>query len=438
MKFRIALPLILCSAVASAQSTDPNATSIPQSSQYLDSVIAVVNDGVVLQSELDDQTAVILQRLREQEGIELPPRDVLNQQILERLIVDRIQLQRAERMGIRISDEMLNQALTNVAGQAGQTINELPALLAEQGIDYNRYRRDMREQMALQQLRQIDVVGRIQVSPREIQQCLDRQIGQVNVNAEYNLSHILISVPQSATAAQFAEAEEEANDIYKQLQEGANFASLAVSFSDAGTAFDGGSLGWQRGNQIPTLFSSVAATLSPGEIAEPIKTASGFHIVKLNDTRGAVLNSTINQTRVRHILVTTNEIIDDATAMQRLGEARKTIVEGGDFDEQARLISDDPGSATEGGSMGWTEPGTFVPEFEQVVEAMEIGEVSEPFKSRYGWHILEVEERRVYNNTEEMREQNCALSLRNAKLDEETALWLRRLRDEAFVDMRTG
>lgn len=437
MKNLRALPLIFLSAAALAQDADPTSMVIPQSSEYLDSVIAVVNDGVVLQSELDDQTTLIVQRLAEQ-GVELPPREVLNEQILERLIVDRIQLQRAERMGIRISDEMLNQGLSSIAAQAGQTINELPAMLAAQGVDYNRYRSDMREQMTLQQLRQIDVIGRIQVSPREIQQCLERQIGQVNVNAEYNLSHILISVPESATASQFAEAEEEATDIYKQLQDGADFAQMAVSYSDAGTAFDGGSLGWQRGNQIPTLFSNVAATLSAGEVAKPMKTASGFHIVKLNDTRGAVLNSTVNQTMVRHILVTTNEIIDDATAQQRLREARDTIEAGGDFAEQARLISDDPGSATEGGAMGWTEPGTFVPEFEQVVDNTEIGAISEPFRSRYGWHILQVEDRRVYNNTEEMREQNCALSIRNAKLDEETALWLRRLRDEAFVDHRTG
>lgn len=410
--------------------------SVPQDSLFLDGVIAVVNEGVVLQSELDTQTTLIVGRLQ-QNNVELPPRDILNDQILERLILDRIQLQRADRMGIRVSDEMLNNALTRVAQQGGATINDLPSLLEEQGIDYGEYRADMRQQIVLQQLRQIDVIGRIAVSPREVQQCLDRQIGRVNENAEYNLSHILISVPQSATAAQFSKAEDEANEVYQKLLDGVGFAEMAVSFSDAQTALEGGALGWQRGNQIPTLFSTVAATMSPGDVAEPIKTASGYHIVRLNDTRGAVLKSEVNQTRVRHILVTTNEVIDDQTAEQRLRDARQAIIDGAEFDEQARLISDDPGSATEGGSMGWTEPGTFVPEFEEVADAMSIGEISEPFKSRFGWHILEVQERRVYDNTEEMRQNNCALSLRNAKVDEETELWLRRLRDEAFVDKRS-
>ncbi len=427
---------LVTSSIAQAQQSAADSTNVPQASQYLDSVVAIVNDGVVLQSELDSQTEIILQRLREQE-IGIPPRDVLNEQILERLIVDRIQLQRAERMGIRISDEMLNTALTNIAAQTGQTINDLPGLLAQQGVDYADYRSEMRQQLTLQQLRQIDVIGRIAVSPREIRQCLERQMGQVNVNAEYNLSHILVSVPQSATASQFAEAETRATEIYSQLQDGADFAELAVSFSDAGTALEGGSLGWQRGNQIPTLFSSVAATMDAGEVSEPIKSASGFHIVRLNDTRGANIKSEVNQTKVRHILITTNEIIDDATAQQRLSSARQTVLDGGDFAEQARLLSDDPGSATEGGAMGWTEPGTFVPEFEQVADNTAIGDISEPFRSRYGWHILQVQERRVYDNTEEMRERNCGLSIRNAKLDEETALWLRRLRDEAFVDKRS-
>ena len=263
-----------------------------------------------------------------------------------------------------------------------------------------------------------------------------KQVGQVNINAEYNLSHILISVPPSATAAQFAEAEAEALEVLAAVRDGANFSEMAVRHSDAQTALEGGALGWRRGNQIPTLFSEVVAMLDKESVSEPLRSPSGYHLVRLNDQRGAVLKSEVNQNRVRHILVTTNEVVDDKTAELKLAQARERILAGEEFGELAREMSDDPGSATEGGDMGWTEPGTFVPEFEAVVERSEIGEMSEPFKTRFGWHMLEVLDRRVYDNTEEMRRRSCEVNLRNARLDEETELWLRRLRDDAFVDKR--
>ncbi len=404
-------------------------------SAFVDGIVAVVNEGVVLQSELDDEREAILARLTD---VELPPRDVLNQQILERLILTRLQLQRADRMGVQISDEMLNRGISAVAAENGITIDQLPAALAATGIDYTRYRDEMRQQMTLQQLRQIDVVSRIAVSEREIEQCLIQQEGRVNVNAEYDIAHILIGVPGSATNQQYAEAEAEANDIIEQLQGGKSFGELAVSFSDAQTALDGGALGWRRGDQVPTLFAGSLATMKPGDVSAPIRSPSGFHIVRLNDVRGLVGRSEVKQSKIRHILVSTNEIIDDQTARQRLEEAREDILNGEDFAELARLISDDPGSATEGGEMGWTNPGTFVPEFEQMADSLDIGAVSEPFRTRFGWHILQVQERRVYDNTEEMRERNCASAIRNSRVEEETEIWLRRLRDDAFVDIRIG
>ncbi len=419
-------------ATAAAQEEPDDSVA---SGAFLDGIVAVVNDGVVLQSELDAQKTMILQRLAA-DGRQRPPDDILTDQVLERLIVDRIQLQRSERMGIRIPDEMLNQALGRIASQQNMTINELPAVLAQDGIDYTEYRNEVREQIILQQLRQIEVVNRIQLSPREIEQCMEKQVGQVNVNAEYNLSHILISVPPSATAAQFAEAEAKARAVLSDLEEGAAFADLAVQYSDAQTALEGGSLGWRRGDQIPTLFSEVAATLGAGDVSEPLRSPSGYHLVRLNDQRGAVLKSEVEQSRVRHILVTTNEIVDDKTAELKLVQAVERIAAGEEFTELARELSDDPGSATNGGDMGWTEPGTFVPEFEQIANSSDLNVLSKPFKTRFGWHVLEVMERRIYDNTEEMRQQSCAVNLRNARLDEETELWLRRLRDDAFVDKK--
>lgn len=409
----------------------------PPSTDFIDGIVALVNDGVVLQSELDAQTEMIIERLNA-DGVELPPRDVLTEQILERLIHSQIQLQRADRMGVKISDEMLNAALSRIAAPNGITIDQLPEVLAAQGIDYTTYRREMREQLTLEQLRQIDVIGRIAVSPREVQQCLDRQTGNISPNAEYNISHILIGVPESATASGFAKAEEEAAEVIKLLDEGASFAETAVSRSDAQqTALEGGALGWRPGNQIPTQFLEVVGDLSPGEVSAPIRTPSGFHIVRLNDVRGTVTKSEVNQSKIRHILVTPNEIIDDQTAEQRLADARTRILAGESFEELARLLSDDPGSANSGGDMGWTDPGTFVPEFEKVATRLEIGEMSEPFKTRFGWHILQVEDRRVYDNTAEVKEKNCAVAIRNSRVEEETELWLRRLRDDAFVDKRS-
>lgn len=406
-----------------------------QDSERLDSIVAVVNEGVVLESELDNQTELVLSRLQEQ-NVQLPPPDVLRDQILERLIIDRIQLQRAERIGIRISDEMLNNALADVARRNNIAFADLPAALAAQGLDYRMYREEMRDQLALEQLRQVDVMSRINVSDREINRCLENLEANVGANSEFDISHILISVPANATADQFREAEVEARRLYDELQDGADFAKAAVSYSDAQNALEGGNLGWRKGTQLPTLFTGVVENLSPGEIAEPIRNASGFHIIRLNDARGAIARSEVDQSRIRHILIRPDEIVDDATARQQLAELRERILAGESFGDLAQLSSDDPGSAAEGGDLGWTSPGTFVPEFAEVADSLEIGEVSEPFRSRFGWHILEVTDRRVYDNTAEVRERNCVNSIRAGKLEEETQLWLRRMRDEAFVDKR--
>ena len=426
--------LALIAAPAVAQDSGDDADVSPRAA-YIDGIVAVVNEGVVLQSELNDQTDVIVARLRGQ-NVAMPPEDVLKDQILDQLILQRLQLQRAERFDIRISDEMLNTALSRVAANSGITINELPNALAAEGIDYGEYRKQVREQMMLEQLRQIDVINRISVSPREVEQCLARQIGSINVNAEYDLNHILIGVPEAATADQFNAAEQEARDVRQRIVDGAPFAELAVSHSDAQTALEGGALGWRRGDQIPTFFTEVVADMSAGDVSEPIRTSSGFHIVQLNDVRGIVGKSEVDQIHVRHILVETNEVIDDQTARQRLSDARREIVDGKPFEDVARLISDDPGSATSGGDLGWASAGTYVPVFEQVANSLDTGELSEPFKSPFGWHVLEVLDRRVYDNTEEVRERNCALSIRNSRVEDETEIWLRRLRDEAFVEKR--
>lgn len=411
------------------------ADELSTSGEFIDGIAAIVNEGVVLKSELREQMEAIVDRAQA-EGMQLPPQDILEEQVLERLIANRIQLQMADRYGVQISDQILNQAIAEVAQRNGVAFEDMPAIMAQQGLSYAAYRKEMREQMILEQLRRIDVLQRISVSPREIQQCLAAFQNDIVVNSEYDLSHILISLPQAATPDDIAAAAKQADEVYQLLQSGADFAQTAVRYSNSETALEGGRLGWRKGDQLPTIFADIVAPMENGAVSPPTRAASGFHIVKINDMRSANRKSEIEQAHVRHILVTPNEIIDDATARQKLEDAVKRIEAGEEFAEVAKLISDDPGSANVGGDMGWTSAGTFVPEFEEVVNAAEIGVLSEPFRSRFGWHVLEVTDRRVYDNTEDLKQSRCVQQIRNSKVAEETDLWVRRLRDDAYVDIR--
>ncbi len=427
--------IILYAIVAIAAAPAVVADELSDTGEFLDGVAAIVNEGVVLKSQLRQQMTEIIRRAGQQ-GLQLPPANVLQNQVLERLILNEIQLQRAARIGLQISDQALNDSIARIAAANNIAFEEMPRLLAEDGIEYAEFRRNLREEITLDQLRRIDVGQRISVSPREIQQCIADLEGNVSINSEYNLSHILISFPESATAREIAAAEAEARDIYARIQDGADFGEMAVRYSDAQTALEGGALGWMKGEQLPTLYTDVVVPMDAGDVSEPFRSASSFHIVKVNDLRSAIERSEVEQVKVRHILVTPNEIIDDDTAKQKLEDAIERIRSGEEFGELAKLMSDDPGSANSGGDMGWTSPGTFVPEFEQIVNDAEIGELSDPFRSRFGWHIVEVLDRRTYDNTEDLKESNCDLRIRNSKMEEETQQWMQRIRDEAFVDIR--
>jgi peptidyl-prolyl cis-trans isomerase SurA len=406
-----------------------------ESGKFLDGIAAIVNEGVVTRSELMRQIATIEQRARNSD-LQLPPADILQEQVLERLIVDEVQMQRAERVGIVISDQMLNGAIAQVAADSNIPFEKLPEVLQEDGIQYSDYRAELRKQLTMDQLRRIEVIGRIAVSQREIDQCLADLEDNVVVDSDYNLSHIFISIPDAATGAQISEAEQEAELVYQQIVDGADFSEMAVRYSDSDTALKGGTLGWRKGSELPTLFFDIMDTLEVGQVSRPVRNVSGFHLVKINELRSANQHSEVEQTDVRHILIIPNEIIDDATAKQRLEEAVERINAGEDFAELAKLMSDDPGSVNEGGDMGWSNPGTFVKEFEEVASKAEIGVVSAPFRTQFGWHILEVKGRRTYDNTEDIKAGSCVNRIRNSKLSNETELWVRRLRDEAYVDIR--
>jgi len=428
---------ILCAVVALATAPALVADELSEEGEFLDGVAAIVNEGIVLRSQFDKQLAMIRKRAADQ-GMQLPPEDVLHEQVLERLIVNEVQMQRAERIGLtqQISDQYINASIQRIADQNQVRFEDMPALLAEDGVSYAEFRESLREELTLNELKSIEVLRNIRVSEREIEQCILDLETNVVVNSDWQLSHILITIPESATADVVTALQQSADDIYARLQDGADFRELAARYSEGQTALEGGSLGWMNGQQIPSIFTDILQDMTAGEVTEPFRTSNSLHIVKVDDLRSAVERSEIKQANIRHILISPNEIIDDATAKQRLEDALEKIRDGEDFGEQAKLLSDDPGSANLGGDLGWAETDTFAPEFKATADAAEVGVISEPFRTQFGWHVLEVIERRIYDNTDEIKERNCVARIRTSKQEEETLLWLQRMRDEAFVDSR--
>jgi peptidyl-prolyl cis-trans isomerase SurA len=425
---------LLLFALAAPPFARAQTRELSSSGELLDGIVALVNDGVVLKSELQTETDRIVARLQQQ-GTQLPPPQILNRQVLDRLIIEQLQLQRAEKLGIQVSDETLNQALANIAQRNDVPISELPALLAREGVDYATYRRDLRQQVTIEQLRQRDVLQRINVSPKEVDAYLARQEGKASLRQEFLLSHILIAVPASATPEQIDAAQRQVDDLYQRVQAGEDFAKLAVAYSNGQQALEGGSLGWRKGSELPSLFAEVAPGLGKGQVAEPVRNSSGFHLIKLDDRRGgeAIME---DQTHARHILLTTNEVLDDSAAQEQLKAIRERILGGEDFAAVAKAVSEDPQSAVEGGDLGWAGPGNFVPIFEEQLNKLQPNEISPPFRTQFGWHIVQVLERRVYDATVDKQKQEAILAIRNSKLGDEVDIWTRRLRDEAFVEYR--
>jgi peptidyl-prolyl cis-trans isomerase SurA len=404
--------------------------------ELLDRVVAIVNEGVVLNSDLDAQIEAVSERLRQQK-LELPPQNVLRQQVLERLVLQEIQLQRANRAGVKVTDETLNLALQDVARRNALTLSQLPDALAQQGIDYASYRDDIRKEITLSMLRQRDVLQRISVTPREIDQFLEKQAKTPSERNEYNVSHILIAVGQEASPAQLDAAARRATDVYERARGGEDFARLAVAYSNSQTALDGGALGWRKGGELPTFLTDVIAKLKPGEVSEPLRTPTGYHIIRLNDVRGAAQKAVEDQVHVRHILMKTNELADDATVRTKLLALRERVLKGEEFTGVAQTSSEDPGSAPEGGDLGWSGPGTFAPEFEQALGALKDNEISEPFHTQFGWHIAQMLGHRRFDNTDDLKRRQALEAIRASKADEETELWLRRMRDEAYVEYKS-
>jgi len=427
--------LLIVIAAFAAHAAHAQTREASSSGELLDRVAATVNEGVVLMSELDEQMLIVVDRLRSQK-LDLPPQNVLRQQILDRLVLQELQMQRANRAGIKVSDETLNNALNDVAESNHIKLADLPNALSSQGIDYASYRDNIRKELAMQILRQRDVIQRINVSPREIDQFIDRQKKMPSEANEYNVSHILIAVPQAATPEQAEEAAKKADEVYQKATAGEDFGRLAVAYSNSQTALEGGSLGWRKGTELPTFLGEAIAGMKAGDVTKPMRTPSGYHLVKLNDIRG---NSQViqNQVHARHILIKTNELQDDATVQQKLVSIRDRILNKGEnFAAVASVVSEDPGSAADGGDLGWAGPGTYVPEFEKQLAQLQPDEISQPFRTQFGWHIIQLLGRRQFDVTNDQIRQRAFAALRESKADEETELWLRRLRDEAYVEYK--
>ncbi len=400
----------------------------------LDRIIAIVNDDIVLQSELNDREAIIKSRLSAQ-GRAFPDEQTLQSQVLDRLILDNIQLQIGKERGIRISDRELNASMERIAASSNLTLEQFRQALIAEGQDYAQARQQIRNEMLIQRIQQRIVNSRINVSQQEIDNYLNSQQGEQLSAASYNLSQILITVPLKATANMIQTAQKRADEISAELKNGADFAETAIAQSKGPNALKGGEIGWRKLNEIPEEFAAVVKKLNPGEFSDPIRSPSGFHLLKVNDKQGGSVQL-VDQVKVRHILLSPNEIRSPAQTRREIESIYQKLLQGEPFDELAKQYSDDPGSGSLGGDLGWAQAGQMVPEFEDVMFNTEPGKISAPFESRFGWHILKVEDRRQQDMGEEMKVNQARATIRQRKFNEELQNWLREIRSQAYIEIK--
>jgi peptidyl-prolyl cis-trans isomerase SurA len=434
--FSLASTLTLAATPATPAPTPlPPSRATATHGEPMDRVVAVVNDGVVLESELETETNDVSVRLRN-EKVQLPGNDVLREQVLDRLVLEEIQAQRADRAGIHVTDEQVNAALEDIARRNKVDLAHLPEKLAEQGFVYADYRNNLRREIQREMLRGRDVVQRINISPRELDEFLAVQKHTATADNEYNVSHILIAVAQDATPEQLEKAHQKALDVLARANKGEPFRQLAVTYSDSQTALEGGDLGWRKGPQLPTFLADVVARMKPGQVSDLIQTSSGYHLVRLNDLRSSDGPHIIQQVHLRHILLKTNELEDDATVKQKLMAMRTRIFNGESFGVLAKASSEDTGSAINGGDLGWAKLEIYDPDFAAAAAKLKVDEISEPVKSRFGWHIIQMLGSRDFDNTESAVREKAFEQLRDSRVDEATEIWLRQIRDEAYVETR--
>lgn len=402
--------------------------------QPLNRVIAIVDNDVIMQSQLDTRIREVQQTIAKR-GADAPPLETLQQQVLDRLILENLQLQMGERSGIRIADEELNQTVEGIAQRNGMSVEQFQVALQQDGLSLHDAREQIRREMIINRVRQYRVAERIQVSEQEIQNFLNSDLAKMHLSEEYHLANIIIALPEGASAAEIREAEQKTAAVYQQLQDGADFARMAMSNSSSENALDGGDMGWRKLAQLPQPFDSLLRSTPVGSVTEPVRTPGGFIMLKVLEKRGGD-SAVRDEVHVRHILIKPSEIRSEGEAKRLIDRLHQRIKAGEDFAELAKNFSEDPGSALNGGDLNWIDPNSLVPEFRNVMANSTSGELSAPFKTPYGWHILEVLGRRATDTSVQMREQQAATLLRNRKYDEELQSWLRQIRDEAYVEIK--
>lgn len=400
----------------------------------LDHIVAVVNDDVVMASELNERVRTVKDQMRQQ-GTQLPPTSVLKKQVLDRLILNKLQLQMARDTGIRVDDETLNRTISNIAAENQVSLAEFRNILERDGYSYPQFREDIRNEIMISRLRQRAVDNRVSVTDREIENFLSTQEHQGEIESEYRLSHILIALPSSPSTKQVDETRDLAEKVLDELNSGADFGKTAATYSDGQQALQGGDLGWRKASELPTLFSGLVSHMDKGEISDLIRSPSGYHIIKVTGVRDSE-KTMITQTHARHILIKPDELTTDEDAVRRLKQLKLRIEGGADFGELARGHSNDTVSAADGGDLGWVNPGDLVPQFEEVMDSLKPGEVSNPFKTQFGWHIVQVLERREHDSTEDLKRARARKAIRQRKLEEARENWLREMRENAYVEYR--
>lgn len=399
----------------------------------LDHIVAVVNDEVITRQELDRRYQEVVRNLARQ-NTPLPPRGVLEKQLLERMVTELTLQQHARSTGVRVDPAQVERALQRIAAQNKLDLPGLQAALAQQGQSLEAMRATIRNEILVARARERDVDNRLSISDAEIEGYLQTQ-AQQGTETEYNFAHILITVPENASPEAIQARRARAQDVIDQLAKGADFGQLSASYSDAPNALQGGAFGWREAGKIPALFADALKPLKPGEVAPLLKSSNGFHILKLNDKRGLDATLSVTQTRARHILIKTNEITSESDARNRLLQLKERIDNGNKFDELARLHSEDA-SASKGGDLGWLNPGDTVPDFEKAMNALKPGEVSEPIQSPFGWHLIQVLERRDQDVTQERQKLLARQAIRERKGEEAFQDWVRQIRDSAYVELR--
>ncbi len=428
-KFLIARKRILLMLLSFAFSLN-----IASKIELIDRVIAVVDSGVIMESQLNERVEEILMRLRS-DRTELPPLNLLEEQVLDRLIIEEIQLQMADRAGIKISDSELNQTLSRVAAQNKLSLEEFRIKLESDGTSYRSFRDTIKKELILQRVQRGKVGAKIDISEQEIENFINSEEGKTQLAEQYNVQHILLSVKSGLKEEEINEIEKSALSLIERLKEGESFEKLAASYSSGQNALEGGFLGWRTSSELPSLFSGIVSNLKVGEIADPLRSGAGFHILKLTDKRGNTVKF-LDQTLARHILVQPSEIRTENQAELLINDIYERLNEGEDFKQLARQYSEDPGSKMDGGDLGWSNPGDYDPAFEKTMNETQIGEMSKPIQSSFGWHIIEVLDRRNEDVSQEEQKNRAFRIIYDRKFEQELQSTLIELRAEAYVDIK--